>query len=105
MLTLSCLLAAAAAAGFAWVQDQSLRRRDALYLAVEREAMSFINDSARSDVDERMEVTRRLRDGALGVGAILLVTPVLLGLARHRNARVRSAGGKGGGSGAYRNDD
>ena len=65
------------------------------YFAVEREGPSFHNDSARSEVDERLEVTRRLRDGALGVGAILLVTPVLLGLARHRNARVLSAGGRG----------
>ena len=95
MFTLSCLLAAAAAAGFAWMQDQSLRRRDAMYDAVFREGMSFHNESARNDIDERLEVTRRLRDGALGVGAILLVTPVVLGLARRRNARVRSAGGTG----------
>jgi hypothetical protein len=88
-------LAAAAAASFAWMQEQSLRRRDSLYASVEREGPSFHNDSARSEIDERLEVTRRLRDGALGVGAILLVTPLLLRLIRHWNARVRSAGGRG----------
>jgi hypothetical protein len=90
-----CILAAVAAVGFAWTQDQLLGQRLSLYEAVEREGViSIQNASARSEIDQRLEIARRLRDGALGVGTILLVTPVLLGLVRRRNAQIRSAGGK-----------
>ena len=93
MLSLLCLVAAVAAAAFAYQQDQLLRQRYTLYQAVERETAHFVNESAMSEIDERLEISRRSRDGALGIGAILLVTPMLLWVVRRRNERIRTKGG------------
>jgi len=87
-----CLAAAAAGGFFALRQELLLRQREAMYLAVEREGPSFHNESARDEIDERLEIVRRLRDGALAISAILLVTPILLRVIQPRNQRYRTRG-------------
>lgn len=78
--------------GVAFVAHSRLERRDQLVEAVMREGMAFVNDSAVHDVDEQLEITRQVRDGAIGVSAFVLILPLLWRLL----PAVRKHAGEGG---------